>query len=426
MERIHRRFIPVVVLSALIASPRVGAAQDVVPPASVGLSSQRLERIRELVQEYIDAGQITGAVTLVARHGQVAYLEAQGVADKDTGAPMRPDTMFRVASMSKPIAGVAVMMLVEEGKIRLNDPISRFLPSFEDQQVAVRLPEAGEGGDGGAAEEFYTVPAERPVTVSDVLTHTSGVMSGPMSNSVGGRLSSQRHEAGLAWVDELGSAPLEFQPGSRWAYSALAGFDVLSRIVEVASGQRFDQFLESRIFEPLGIRDMTFWPNAEQRERLVSSYNYADGTLELRNNPDSMSGEKYFSGAGGIMTTAADYARFGMMLANDGAAPQQPGVAPDRPLLGTRTIEVMRSVWIPDTLPGRNPGEGYGLSVRVLDDPIAAGSLLSAGTFGWSGAYGTHFFVDPVEDIVGVMMIQTPIREMRPAFETAVMQAVID
>jgi CubicO group peptidase (beta-lactamase class C family) len=135
-----------------------------------------------------------------------------------------------------------------------------------------------------------------------------------------------------------------------------------------------------------------------------------------------MSGERYFSGAGGVMTTAMDYARFGMMLAAGGEAPNQVS----RPLLGTRAAEVMRSVFIPDTLPGRSAGEGYGLGVRVLDDPIAAGSLLSPGTFGWSGAYGTHFFVDPVEDVVGVMMIQTPVREMRPRFETAVMQAIID
>jgi CubicO group peptidase (beta-lactamase class C family) len=408
---------------ALVVFPLSAIAQTTVQPERVGLSSQRLERIHDLVQEYMDSGQITGAVTLVARRGQIAHLEAQGVMDEDSGRPMSTETMFRIASMSKPLAGVAVMMLVEEGKIRLNDPISRFLPSFEDQQVAIAQPAGGRGGAGaggrGAAPQFYTVPVERAITITDVLTHTSGVMSGQMSNSVGGQLSSQRHEAGLAWVDELGSAPLEFQPGSRWSYSALAGFDVLSRIVEIASGQSFDLFLESRIFEPLGIEDMTFWPSDEQRARLVSSYNFSDGELQARNNPDSMSGEKYFSGAGGIMTTAQDYARFGMMLANDGAGP-------DRPLLGSRTMEVMRSEFIPNNLPGRGPGEGYGLSVRVLSDPLAAGSLLSSGTFGWSGAYGTHFFVDPVEDIVGVMMIQTPIREMRPLFETAVMQAIID
>jgi len=337
--------------------------------------------------------------------------------DQESRKPMSLDTMFRIASMSKPVAGVAVMMMVEEGKIRLNDPVSRFLPSFEDPKVAVA--QGGGGGRGGAGS-FTTVPAAREITVRDLLTHTSGVMSGAMSNSLGNTFRSRRHELGLAWVDQLGTAPLEFEPGSQWAYSALAGFDVLSRIVELVSGQSFDQFLESRIFLPLAMNDTTFWPTDAQRERLVTSYiRTADG-LAVRNKPDSMSGEKYFSGAGGLMTTAEEYAKFGMVLANRGQAPD------GRPLLESRTLEVMRSVWIPDSLPGRNRGEGFGLSVRVIDDPVAASSLLSEGTFGWSGAYGTHFFVDPVEEVVGVMMIQTPIREMRPLFETAVMQAIID
>jgi CubicO group peptidase (beta-lactamase class C family) len=418
MKALHCRLVTTAVLVALVALPLTLNAQ-VVNPESAGMSSERLERINDLVQEYIDAGRITGAVTLVARQGRVVHLKAQGVMDAESGRPMDTDTMFRVASMSKPIAAVAIMMMIEEGKVAINDPVSKFLPSFADTEVAV----AEDGGGGrGAAATFYTVPADREITVKDLLTHTSGVMSGAMGNSVGNQWSSQRHELGLAWVDELGNAPLEFQPGSRWAYSALAGFDVLSRIVEISSGQSFDQFLESRIFEPLGIRDMTFWPSGEQRSRLVSSYNETADGLAIRNNPDSMSGERYFSGAGGVMTTAMDYARFGMMLAAGGEAPNQVS----RPLLGTRAAEVMRSVFIPDTLPGRSAGEGYGLGVRVLDDPIAAGSLLSPGTFGWSGAYGTHFFVDPVEDVVGVMMIQTPVREMRPRFETAVMQAIID
>ena len=407
-------------LAATLAGSGFASAQTA-RPESVGMSSERLGRIGDLVKTYIDRGDITGAVTLVARRGQIVYHEAQGVRDQETGEPMTRGTLFRIASMSKPVAGVAIMMMVEEGKVRLNDPVSRFLPSFENTMVAVAREGAGGGRGGrGGVPQFDTVPAERQITVADLLTHTSGVMSGGMSNSVGNQFSGQRHELGLAWVDELGTAPLEFQPGSRWAYSALAGFDVLSRIVEIVSGQSFDLFLESRMFEPLGMNDTTFWPTDAQRERLVTSYNRNDEGLAERGNPDSMSGERYFSGAGGLMTTAEEYARFGMMLAASGRAPG------GRQLLGSRTLEVMRSVWIPDTLPGRGPGEGFGLSVRVVDDPIGAGSLVSPGTFGWSGAYGTHFFVDPVEEIVGVMMIQTPIREMRPLFETAVMQAVVD
>jgi CubicO group peptidase (beta-lactamase class C family) len=385
---------------------------ETVSPESVGLSSERLERITELMEENIAAGNISGAVTLVARHGKIAHLEATGVMDLESGRPMEADTYFRLASMSKPVGGLAIMMLVEEGQVRINDPVSRYLPSYSDQVVAVAKSDNPDDG-------FYTVPAEREITIKDLLTHTSGVMSGRFSGSVGRELSVRRHEDGLAWVDELGKAPLDFQPGSRWSYSALAGFDVLSRIVEIASGQNFNDFLRSRVFGPLEMDDTFFWPNSDQRQNLVSSYSLRDEGLQPRNNPDSMSSPVYYSAAGGLMSSAESYAQFAMLLAGDG---ELNGTR----LLGTRTMEVMRSEWIPDTLPGRNDGEGYGLSVRVVTDPIAMGSLLNEGTFGWSGAYGTHLIVDPVEDIVALMFIQTPIRSMRPEFERAVMQAIVD
>lgn len=391
--------------------PLVVSAQ-MVRPEEVGLSSERLNRINELMARHIEAGDISGAVTLVARHGKIVYLEAQGVMDLATGKPMEVETVFRLASMSKPVAGLAIMMMVEAGKVRLNDRVFDYLPSYKDQSVAVARTANPDDG-------FYTVPAAREITILDLLTHTSGVMSGPMSNSRGRALNATRHEAGLSWIDELGEAPLEFQPGSRWSYSPVAGFDILSRIVEIVSGQSFDDFLQDRIFDPLGMDDIFFWPNDDQRQSLVSSYTLSDEGLQLRNNPDSMSSERYFSGAGGLMSSAESYAQFGMLLANGG---ELNGTR----LLGTRTMAAMRSVWIPDTLPGRPAGEGYGLSVRVVNDPVARGTLLSAGSFGWSGAYGTHLFVDPVEEIVGIMLIQTPIRAMRPDFETAVMQAIID
>lgn len=385
-----------------------------VQPERVGLSSERLERVAALIERHIQAGEISGAVTLVARNGRIAHLEAQGVADLASGAPMRPDTIFRIASMSKPVAGVAIMMLIEEGAVKLDDPVSMYLPSFAQQQVALAA-----GGFSGAPDNVERVPAEREITVFDLLTHTSGVMSGRLSNAAGRAYSEQRHELGLGWVDELGAAPLEFQPGERWSYSALAGFDVLSRIVELASKTDFHSFIRARIFEPLGMRDTFFWPNAAQRERVVTSYQLGDDGLEPRANPDSMSGERYFSGAGGLMTTAGDYAQFAMMLANRGSLN---GVR----LLAPRSVDFMRGAHIPDTLPGRSPGEGFGLSMRVVTDPIARGTLLSEGAFGWSGAYGTHFWADPQQNLVGIMMIQTPIREMRPEFELAVMQALVD
>jgi len=388
------------------------ALAEVVRPESVGLSSERLQRISDVMQQNIDAGNITGAVTLVARHGKIAHLQAQGEMDLESGRPMQEDSIFRLASMSKPVGGLAIMMLVEEGKVHLQDPVSKFLPSFGDPVVAMAKSSNPEDG-------YYTVPAEREVTILDLLTHTSGVMSGRFSNSVARELSATRHEAGLAWVDELGKAPLEFQPGSRWSYSALAGFDVLSRVVEIASGQNFNDFLQERVFGPLDMDATFFWPNNDQRQQLVGSYVVTDDGLEPRQNPDSMSSPVYYSAAGGLMSSVESYAQFAMLLAGEGALG-------DVRLLGTRTMEVMRSAWIPDTLPGRNPGEGYGLSVRVVTDPLAMGSFLNEGTFGWSGAYGTHLIVDPKEDLVALMFIQTPIREMRPEFERAVMQAIID
>jgi CubicO group peptidase (beta-lactamase class C family) len=412
-------------LLLLLALPLALAAQTTVRPDRVGLSAERLARIGEYAQRNVEAGNIAGAVTLVARNGQIAHLEAHGYQDIESRTPMRTDTIFRVASMSKPVGTVAIMMLVEAGQVRLNDPVSRFLPEYADMEVAIRRgggagPGFGGGAPGGGgAPQFYTVPATRAVTVLDLLTHTSGVMSGQLSNSVGNAHSARRHDDGLAWVDGLGNAPLEFQPGERWAYSALAGFDVLSRIVEVASGQSFDAFLRERIFEPLGMRETFFWPNAQQRERLAGSYVGGQNGLQPRPNPDSMSSPVYYSAAGGLMTTAADYARFAMMLANRG---ELNGAR----ILSPRSVELIGAPFIPDTLPGRSAGESFGLGVRVVTDAAANRSALTNGSYGWSGLYGTHFWVDPEKNLVGVLLTQTYFANSREDFEFAVMQAVID
>jgi len=406
------------------------AAAETVAPERLGLAPERLQRIDELVQRSIDAGDISGAVTLVARNGQIAHLQAHGVMDIASKKLMQPDTIFRIASMSKPVAAVAILMLVEEGKVRLNDPVSKFIPAFGELQVAIAKPRApsgpggaaaptAPGGFGGPPPEFYTVPADRAITVLDLLTHTSGVMSGPMSNSAGQAASAKRHDLGLAWVEGAAAAPLEFQPGSRWAYSALTGFDVLSRIVEIASGQSFDAFLAARVFQPLGMQDVFFWPNAAQRARLVTSYQRSETGLTPSANPDSMSGAKYFSGAGGLMTTAESYAQFAMMLANGGELN-------GKRLLSPRTVELMGAAYVPDTLPGRPDGEGYGLGVRVVVNPVARGTWLSEGSFGWSGLYGTHFWVDPKENLVGILMAQTSSRALLADFENAVMQALVE
>jgi CubicO group peptidase (beta-lactamase class C family) len=380
-------------LALLLLCLPLSVLAQTVRPEQVGLSTERLERINTLIRRYIDDDQISGAVTLVARHGRIAHLAAHGVMDLETDRPMRSDAMFRIASMSKPVGAVAILMLAEEGELRLTDPVSRFLPAYENLSVAVVSADVAPGF-GGPPPEHYTRSAAREITILDLLTHTSGLMSGRVSNALSQGDSAQRHDIGLRWIEGLDDVPLEFEPGSRWSYSALGGFDVLSRIVEIVSGQTFSEFLSERLFTPLGMSQTTFWPTTAQRELLVTSYVRTNEGLVPRENPDSMSGAIYFSAAGGLMTTAEEYARFAIMLANGGALGGQR-------LLGRRTVELMGSPYIDDSLPGRSPGEGFGL-------------------------YGTHFWVDPEENLIGILLAQTSPRNLRGDFEDAVMQALIE
>jgi CubicO group peptidase (beta-lactamase class C family) len=221
------------------------------------------------------------------------------------------------------------------------------------------------------------------------------------------------------YLPRVAKSPLEFQPGTRWMYSASDGFDVLARVVEVASGMPLNQFLQQRLFGPLEMTETSHWPTDAQMPRLVTAYTFTDGKMAKNQNSMSMSSKVYFAGGGGLVSTVDDYARFAQMLANGGELN-------GKRVLGTRTVQLMSSVHIPSTLPGRNAGEAFGLSVRVIEDAVRGDFRLSNGSFGWSGAYGTHFWVDPKEQIVAVMMIQTPVREMRPEFENAVMQAIIE
>ncbi len=400
---------------------RVGAETTITRPEDVGLSTPRLARITEMMKRHIAAGEISGGVTLVARHGKVAHLEATGVMDIDSKKPMTKDAVFRIASMTKPVTGVAIMMMMEEGKLRITDPVSKYIPSFKDPKVAVEQRLQGPPADGPATPQFSTVPAAREVTIRDLLTHVSGIGSGPMSAADMRRSGTVRKPTDTLadYVPRLGMTALEFQPGTRWAYSAAAGFDILGRIVEITSGQPFDQFLRQRVFDQLGMRDVAFYPTEALEPRMVTPYQLdANGRMLKDPNPGRMQSRVYFMGAGGLIMTAEEYAKFAQMLANGGELNGQR-------LLSPRTISYMSSVHAPETLPGRTPGEGYGLSVRVVNHATASGSRLSDGSFGWSGAFGTHFWVDPKEGLIAIMMIQTPVRDMRPEFENAVMQAVI-
>jgi CubicO group peptidase (beta-lactamase class C family) len=397
------------------------AASPAGKPEDVGLSADRLQRISQMIQRHIAAGDLAGAVTIVARKGRVAHLSAQGVMDLESKQPMTPATMFRIASMTKPIVGVAIMMMVEEGKLRLNDPVSRYIPEFRGMKVGVAQPGAAPPGAGrGAEPRFYTVPAQREITVKDLLTHVSGLGSGPMGNSDMAKIARKEGEKLSDYIPRLGSTALEFQPGSRWTYSPGAGFETLGRIVEIASGLPLDRFVRTRIFDPLGMKDITFWPTDAQSPRVATVY--ARGPNGLTKSPtpnDTMSRNVYFRGSGGLFSTAEDYIPLGMMLANGGELN-------GKRLLSRKTVEMMSAAHVPDTLPGRPAGEGYGLSVRVVTNHAARGTMLSDGTYGWSGAQGTHFFVDPKEQLVGVLMVQTSMQEVQREFEDLVAQSIVD
>jgi CubicO group peptidase (beta-lactamase class C family) len=405
-------FLSLLVLAA--AFPLCPASLPSAKPEDVGLSSERLQRIHTLVQRHMDLGDITGAVMLVARKGQIAFVEAQGTMDVETKQPMARDTVFRLASMTKPVIGTAVMMMLEEGKLQLGDPVSKYIPEYKGMKVGVPIG----AGRGGAAPSFYMVPAEHDITIKDLLTHTSGFSSGPMGQSETSKMRRKPTETLAEYLPRLAAAPLEFQPGSRWMYSASDGFDVLARVVEVASNMPLDRFLKQRIFDPLDMPNTSHYPTDAQMPRLVTAYTKTDKGLAKNQNSLSMSSKVYFAGGGGLVTTVDDYSHFAQMLANGGELN-------GKRLLSPRTVKLMSSVHIPSTLQGRTTGEGFGLSVRVMQDAIAGNHRVSDGSFGWSGAYGTHFWVDPKEEIVAIMLIQTPIREMRPEFENAVMQAII-
>jgi CubicO group peptidase (beta-lactamase class C family) len=282
--------------------------------------------------------------------------------------------------------------------------------------VAVARPSTG----GSEGPSFYTVPAQREITIKDLLTHVSGLGSGPMSTSDIDKVARKEGEKLADYIPRLGGTALEFQPGSRWSYSPGAGFETLGRVIEIVSGLPLDQFFQTRVFDPLGMKDITFWPTDAQMPRVATVYTRGPGGLTAtRPVNDTMSRNIYFRGSGGLYSTAEGYIPLGIMLANGGALN-------GTRLLSRKSVEMLSAAHVAETLPGRPAGEGYGLSVRVVTNHAARGTLLSDGTYGWSGAQGTHFFVDPKEQLVGVLMVQTPNNEVTRDFEDLVAQAIVD
>lgn len=397
-------------------------------PEDVGMSSERLARIRPAMQRYIDRGMVPGVVTLVARRGRVAHFEAIGYRDVEAKTPMTTDTIFRIASMTKPIASVALMTLYEEGHFLLNDPISKFLPEFADMKVAQAAPAAETGG-----APYTLVPAKKPITFKHVLTHTAG-----FPNSYRGLTREEYaktyqrkgpNETVADVVKRLASMPLNFNPGEAWEYGPAT--DVVGRLVEVISGMTLDEYLRKRIFEPLKMNDTYFYLPASKLNRFAASYQPDDkngNKIKLLEAPTPESRwlkqpHNYFSGAGGLVSTAADYVRFHQMTLNGG---ELDGAR----ILGRKTVELMIANHIGD-LPVwlTGPGYGFGLGYSVVKDIGVTSQSGSAGMYGWGGAFCTYFQVDPKEELIGVVMTQVrPYNHIniRQEFMALANQAIVD
>ena len=395
------------------AAEKLSAAK----PESVGMSAERLQRIDGYFQRFVDANQIAGAVSLVARHGKIVHLSAVGWNNREQNIPMTTDSIFYLASMTKPIVSTALMMLFEEGRFRLDDPIADWIPEYADHQVRV--------SDGARASN---VPQARPITIRHVLTHTSGLTLSP--EGMGLTAQEQRWVSndgeGFATLGEriarAAIIPAAFQPGEDWQYGAST--DYVAILVEKISGQSIDQFLRERIFQPLDMNDTFYNIPRDKVDRVAAVYRpSANGEAELQQAPEFREPSTYFAGVAGLNSTASDYIRFAQMIANGG---ELEGVR----LLGRMTVELMISNHTGDNdVYIRGPGFGFGLGFGVLVDPTVAFDTASPGSYGWGGAYGTLYYADPVEDLIGLMFIQLPGHaplNIRQRFTNVVSQAVID
>ena len=375
-------------------------------PEKVGLSSEQLARIdSHLQQRYIDPKKITGALTLVARKGKVIYLSPIGLMDLERNKPMERDTIFRIYSMTKPVASVALMMLYEQAHFQLSDPVHKFIPEWRNLRVYA----------SGNHPNFITVRPERPMTILDLMTHTSGLTYGFMERT---NVDAAYRKLGIGtgtlrkMIEDIADLPLEFSPGTYWNYSVST--DVLGYLVEVISGMRFDEYLQTKIFDSLKMVDTGFSIPPEKVERFAANYaRRPDKSLMLMDDPGNSIYKgpiTYFSGGGGLVSTASDYFRFCQMLLNGG---ELEGAR----ILGRKTIEWMTMNHLPDgkdmtdmsvstfTQIG-NPGTGFGLGFSVNIDVPKSQVIGSVGEYAWGGAASTIFWIDPVEDMIVIFMTQ--------------------
>ncbi len=408
------------VLCGLVA-PSISAQRlPLAVPEEVGLSSERLERIGEVFQDYVDEGRIAGAVGMVLRNGKLAYVNAWGMRDLEAGDVMEEDDLFKICSMTKPVASVAVMTLYEEGHFFLSDPIGRYLPALANLRVA-NLAEASAG------QEIPTERARRQVTIHDLLRHTSGFTYGDLSNTVVDAVYREREILYQPTLEDqvaaLGEIPLLYQPGTQWNYSV--SVDVLGRLVEVVSGQPFDVFLRERIFDPLGMADTGFRVPDSKSDRVAPTYGHSgpDRTLGPGDTSICDLPPTLFSGGAGLRSTAQDYARFAQMLLNGG---ELDGAR----ILGRKTVELMTVDHLEEGMPTGflSPGWSFGLGFTVKTEAGLDGLPSSVGEYNWIGIQGTSFWVDPEEDLVGVFMVQIrPNRDItfRDQFKRLVYQALI-
>ena len=382
-----------------------------VDPIKAGFSQAKLARIdRHLIENYIAPGKIAGCQVMVARRGTAAYFKSFGDMDRERARPVQEDTIFRIYSMTKPITSIALMTLYEEGRFQLNDPVHRFLPAWRDHEVWVR----GEGAD------MVTRPPASPMTMRHVLSHTSGLTYGALLDADPHPVNGVYQELGVrrsdgetmtSFAEKLSRVPLRFDPGTRWLYSLAT--DVCGCLVEVISGQKFEDFLQQRIFEPLGMTDTAFWVPESKINRFAANYQRAaDKSLQLIDDPltsSYLTAPSFPSGGGGLVSTTTDYAKFCDMLRLRGSVN---GVE----IIGSRTLALMIKNHILNSADLRQTaigsfsetayeGVGFGLGFATTLDEISSGTI-GAGDYYWGGAASTIFWVDPVEDLYAVFMTQ--------------------